>query len=166
MDEQFPKEVLEALLNNENGIIPELADLPSWWRKIPPEQPSSRNPQYSARDELLGSYINWAHTKQSARDGLLGLLREFLNHREPVPELLNWWVQQRYALGPPAPIRGPRENEDRNFRVYMGFKMLRNHGYSREAAFNLIADHLVCAPETVRSIVRKWETERPFRRPR
>ncbi len=164
IDKRFPQEFLDIVLNSENGAIPGRSDLPSLWRLIPPEKLSSRNPEYPARLELLGAYINFSHTKSWAREGLRRLLREFLDNREDVPEILNVWALHQCAKDAPTPSRGRPEEIDRNFRVCALFILLRRHGYSREAAFNFIADHLVCAPETVRSIIRKWETGRAFRR--
>ena len=38
--------------------------------------------------------------------------------------------------------------------------MLRKHTYSRQAAFNFIAEKIGYEPETVRSVIRKRERER------
>ena len=160
MDKQFSKKFNDIALSSENGLVPERADLPSWWRLIPPEMPCPRNPNIPLRMALLKTYINKSQTKQWAKEGLRRLLREFLDNGENVPEILKEWALHQCAKDTPTPSRGRPEEADRDLRVCALFLLVRKYGGSRETAFNLIADHLVCAPETVRSIVRKWESER------
>ena len=164
MNEHLPKKFCD-ILNTDNGVIPGPIDLSSLWQLIPPEKPNPRNPKYSARFALLRTYVRHSLTKQWAREELRGLLRELLHKREPVPALLQGWALYQCATDTPKPSRGRPEEVDRNLRVCTIFVLMQRDGYSREAAFNLIAEYLVCAPETVRSIVRKWQSERGLPRP-
>ena len=160
MDKQFSKKFIDIALSSENGLVPERADLPSWWRVIPPEMPHPRNPNIPLRSALLRTYVHSSDTKQWAREGLRRLLSEFLDNGEDVPEILKEWALHQCAKDTPTPSRGRPEEADRNLRVCALFLLVQKYGGSRETAFNLIAYHLVCEPETVRSIVRKWESER------
>ncbi len=163
MDEQLPKKFCD-ILNNDDGVIPGPIDLSSLWQLIPPEKPYQRNPKYSARLALLRTYVKFSLTKPWARKELRGLLRELLNNREPIPTLLHGWALYQCAKDSPKPGRGRPEEVDRNLRVCAVFALMQQDGYSTEATFNLIAGHLVCEPETVRSIIRKWTSERGFPR--
>ena len=160
MDEQMLRAVSTLTLDKDSGWAPGPTDLPSLWRLTPPEEPSSRFPGYSARMELLRTYIIWSHTKPWAMEGLRNLLREFLDNREPVPELLSLWALRQYARGDPKPKWGRPEEADRDSLVWDVFTMLRKHAYSRQAAFNFIAEKIGYEPETVRSVIRKRERER------
>ena len=163
MCEQMLREALSLVLNDENGVIPDRADLPFMWRNIPAEDPDSTYPAYPARFILLASYINWSHTKLWAREGLRTLLRELLENHEPVPDLLSMWALHQYAKGNPSPRRGRPEEVNRNFRFWVVFNLLQRRKYSREAAFNLIAELMNYDTETIRSIIRKCEVDHPFR---
>ena len=162
MDEQLPQ-TYRDILNNDDGVIPERADLPSWLRFLPPGKPLTRNPKYPVWVALLRHYFQFSHTKAWAREGLRRVLREFRNNDRDVPKILNEWALYQCAEDPPKPSRGRPEESDRNFRVHVVFALLRLDGYSRESAFSLIADHLVCEPETIRSIIRKCKSDRPNR---
>lgn len=166
MDKQFSKKFIDIALSSENGLVPERADLPSWWRWVSPEMPHRRNPNIPLRPALLRTYVHFSDTKQWAKEGLRRLLREFLDNGEDVPEILKEWALHQCAKDTPTPSRGRPEEADRDLRVCALFVLVRKNGGSRETAFSYIADHLVCAPETVRSIVRKWESERFIRRQR
>ena len=156
MDKQFSKKFIDIALSSENGLVPERADLPSWWRWVSPEMPHRRNPNIPLRPALLRTYVHFSDTKPWAKDGLRRLLREFLDNGEDVPEILKEWALHQCAKDTPTPSRGQPEEADRDLRVCALFVLVRKNGGSRETAFSYIADHLVCAPETVRSIVRKW----------
>ena len=162
LDRELPK-TYRDILNNDDGVIPERADLPSWLRFLPSGKPLTRNSKYPVWVALLRPYFQFSDTKAWAREGLRGLLRELLNNREPLPALLQRWALYQCAEDPPKPSRGRPEESDRNFRVHVVFALLRRDGYSREFAFSLIAGHLVCEPETVRSIIRKCKSDRPNR---
>ena len=91
------------------------------------------------------------------------LLRELLENHEPVPDLLSMWALHKYAKGNPSPRRGRPEEVNRNFRVWVVFNLLQRRKYSREAAFNLMAELMNYDTETIRSIIRKCEVDHPFR---
>ena len=162
MDEQLPK-TYRDILNNDDGVIPERADLPSWLRFLPPGKPLTRNSKYPVWDALLRPYFQFSDTKAWAREGLRGVLRELLNNGGDVPKILNEWALYQCAEDPPKPSRGRPKEPDRNFRVHVVFALLRREGYSREATYSLIADAMDYEPETVRSIIRKCESDRPNR---
>ena len=157
MAEQSLEEYLGDVLNNRIPVVKELADLPSLWRNAPPESSDSNHLGLPDRLTLLAMFIDIADTKPWAREGLRRLLRELLAKGEPVPGMLISWAVHQFAWGEPAPRRGRPEDSDRNFRVLAVFEVLRAEQYTREAAMALIAEHLVCEPETIRSIIRNLE---------
>ena len=157
MAEQSLEEYLGDVLNNRIPVVKELADLPSLWRDAPLESYGSNHLGLPDRWTLLAIFIDMADTKPWAREGLRRLLRELLEKDGPIPDPLVRWVLHQFARGDPAPRRGRPEESDRNFRVLAVFEVLRAEQYTREAAMALIAEHLVCEPETIRSIIRNLE---------
>ena len=156
---------LRAFLTNEGGQFAELADLPYWWDSIPPDALHPELTRYPVRTILLASYSNWAVTKPWAWEGLRRLLKVLLDRREPIPEILQWWANA-YAAGtrkPPGQRRGRPENSERNNRLMHAMRILRNDGHTRDDAIDKIAQALDVSFETVRSVVRKVEHDRPFR---
>ena len=66
MNKQFSQRFLDLALNNKYGVIPSRADLPAWWKLIPPEIPFPRNPKLPARIAFLKTYIGQSDTKRWA----------------------------------------------------------------------------------------------------
>ena len=163
MAEQSLEEYLGDVLNFRIPGIPKLEEYPSYWRKTPPEASDSNDRGYPAWWPWLAMYIDLADTKPWAREGLRGLLRELLEKGEPVPGMLISWAVHQFAWGEPAPRRGRPEDSERNVRVLVVFMWLQIEGYHRDEAMGVIADQMVCDPETVRSIIRKFEKHPPFR---
>ena len=164
MNKQFSQRFLDLALNNKYGVIPSRADLPAWWKLIPPEIPFPRNPKLPARIAFLKTYIGQSDTKRWAGEGLLRLLREYVDNEEDSPEMLKEWVIHQYADAKRAPILGPPEKADRNLRYCAFFLLLLKRGYTREEAIYFISDKTnTKKEETVRSIILKWEKSRHFR---
>ena len=141
-----------------------MADLPFWWDEIPPDARDLDLPNYLARDTLIASYSNWAFSKGWAWEGLRRLLTVLLERREPIPELLQFWAYHA-ASGqrkPPGQGRGRPDEAERNARIMRALRVLRQHGYTREAAMQEIAIMLHLSFEAVRSAVRRVERDRPF----
>ena len=150
------------IVNDEVPAIPKLSDLPGLWREYPPEASDPNHPAYADRMTWLVLYIVLANSKPWAREGLRKLLRALLENDEPVPPLLSGWVNDQFAQGEPTPSRGRPEESDRNFRVLTVYTWLWIHGYTREAALGHIANWMVCEPESVRSIIRKFGRILPY----
>ena len=159
MDEQLPKK-FRAILDKEDGVIPEAIDLCSLWELIPPEKPYPRNPKYSARLALLRTYVKFSPTKPWARKELRGLLRKLLNNCEPIPALLHGWALHQCAKDAPKSSRGRPEEVDTHLRICVVFVLMRREGYSRTAAFKRIARHVNYEADSVRTIVNRWQSER------
>lgn len=157
---------LTAFLNDEGGSLPRLSDLALWWDSIPPDAPHPDHPEYSARTILLGSYVNWSHTKQWAREGLRQLLAELLKRREPIPEILQTWAFHTAANAEATRRPGRQEKSDRNARIMAALRLLHKSGHSQEDAMYTVAEALDVDYETIRSVVRKVKNDRPFNSPR
>ena len=157
LDEQAFKKFLGDVLNNRIPVITELADLPSLWRDTSSGEPDPDHPGFPNRAALLYTMIGIAGTQPWAREGLRRLLVYLSKNGEGIPQPLGWWVIHQYACGGPPPKRGRPKESDRDFRVSVVYLLLRHHGYSREEAFDLIAELIYCEPETIRSIIRKFE---------
>lgn len=166
MDKLTPEEMAEfvAFLNDGEEHYPRLSDLTYWWDAIPPDALDPRLPNYSERTILLASYMNWSHTKQWAQEGLRQLLAELLKRREPIPEILQTWAFHVAANTEPTRRPGRQEKADRNARIMVALRWLGGIGYSREDAMYRIAEAIDAEYETVRSVVRKVENDRPFQR--
>lgn len=157
------RELIRAAVLNEDGTFPELRDLlPHSWDRIPADAMDADLPRYTQRTTLLASYSNWAFTKPWAWEGLRRLLEMLRDRNEPIPEILQWWAYD-VAIGrrkPPGSGRGRPAKSERNARIVGAMRMLRAHGFSREAAIEEIAAAAPGMPfETVRSAVRKYEEE-------
>ena len=159
MDEQLPKK-FRAILDKEDGVIPGDIDLCSLWELIPPEMRYSRNSKYSARLAVLRTYVEFSHTKPWARKDLHGLLCKLLNNGEPIPALLMGWALYQYAKQAPKSSRGRPEEVDIHLRICVVFVLMLREGYSRTAAFKLIARNVCYEPDSVRTIVTRWQSER------
>ena len=163
---------IRVFVENEDGGYPEVADLPAWWDATDPDARASYSPRYSARHELIVSYVNWAFTKRWAWDGLHRLLVALEERREPIPEALKDWAcsvvsrQFRGALKIPPRLRSPRfaPQDGRDFRIMRIYNVLRDNDWAHENAIGEIA--LACSyPEdTVGSVIKKMRRFRPFKR--
>ena len=166
MDEAIDKEKLAAFLNNPDGHYPTLEDLPRLWDLIPPDARDPKKPNFLERDVLLMSYLNWSFTKSWAFTGLERLLSVLLERGEPIPKGLQLWANTvasgRRKL---PPKRGRPNDDDRDERIIHAVRILRHqHGYSREAAINEIAEALNLQVESIQSILRKMAKAEPFPR--
>ena len=105
MNKQFSQRFLDLALNNKYGVIPSRADLPAWWKLIPPEIPFPRNPKLPARIAFLKTYIGQSDTKRWAGEGLLRLLREYVDNEEdsftnmPMPNVPPSWARRKKQTG-------------------------------------------------------------------
>ena len=157
---------LREFLFNEDGMSPELADLPYWWEQIPPDQRATDMPKHRERDVLISCYSNWAFTKPWAWEGLRRLLETLMERREPIPEALQCWANAA-ASGqrkPPGTGRGRPQEGERNARIMHAFRVLQSPmGCTQEQAIDLIADAVYLSPDGVRSVIRKVRGDHPFR---
>lgn len=133
---------LDDVLNNRVPVIPEVADLPSWWREAPAEASDRKHPRGLTQGQLVAKYINMAQTQPKAREGLRSLLRELLENGEPVPALLGAWALLQYAQGDPAVLRGRPVEIDQIILVLTSYWLLRDLGYAREDAIFIIAEKM------------------------
>ena len=147
---------LGDVLNHRRPVIRELADLPFLLRITPLAASDSSHPGELTQEMLLAMYIDMADTTPWAREGLRRLVQEKLANDEPVPELLIPWVLHQFVRGDPPPKPGRPKESDRDFRVLSVFSVLREQGWTSEAAMGDIADLMDYAPETIRSIIRKY----------
>lgn len=164
MTDDLTAEELDAIraFVEGDGSLPELADLPAWWDGTKP----------SNRHRLVVSYHNFAFTKRWAWDGLNRLLVRFLERPgEHLPSALTFWsatVTARMWEGtlkiPPKP-RNPRfaAQDDRDFRIMRVVQVLRED-MPREVAIATVAGALGMRESTVKSVVEKMESFRPFPR--
>ena len=166
MDRLTPEEITElvAFIIKEEEHYPKLSDLTYWWDAIPPDAPDPKHPDYPQRTILLASYVNWSHTKLWAQEGLRQLLSNLLKREEPIPEILQIWAFNVASNTEPTRRPGRQEKADRNTRIMVALRWLQGVGYSREKAMYEIADAIDVEYETVRSVVRKVENDRPFKR--
>lgn len=164
MDELTHEEedVLKALLTEEGNIY----DLPSWWDRTPPDARDHRWPSLLSRETLLAAYMNWSFTKRWAWDGLKQLLKVLRERGEPIPGLLQEWSNEVTSEEREQP-RNTKAEQDA--RIVLVFRMLREKGYSRDAAMEKIADLLPplknresFSVEGVKSAIRRAERDRPF----
>ena len=156
-----------------DGAYPELADLPGRWDSLPPDARAPNHPNYSARVILIASYINFAHTKRWAWDGLNRLLVTLQERREPIPDDLQWWActvvsrMWERTLNIPSKPRNPRfaAQDDRDFRIMRVVRVLREElDMSREAAIAKVAGALGAKESTIKTVVEKMESFAPFKR--
>ena len=156
---------LAELLNDGSQQTAESLDLVRQWDSIPYDAPDPDHPQYLQRVLLLGSYLNWSHTRDLVWDSVQKLLAELKRRREPIPELLQEWAYA-VALGQlprPGSGSGRRSEWARNGRMVFVLRALRGMGYSWEEAINQIADLMCLEFDTVKAAVRNYEQDRPHK---
>ena len=61
--------MIRTYIENEDGRLPELANLSSWWEAIPPDAPDPEFPDYSARVVLLSIYLSFTYTSAGLETG-------------------------------------------------------------------------------------------------
>ena len=152
-------------LNHGHKRATEVLDLVRLWDSIPHDAPDPTHPQYTQRQVLLGSYLNWSHTRTWAWEGMQNLLAELERRREPIPEIVSMWAYG-VALGNlPRPERGRgRKSEwNRNARIVSVLRRLRELGYSWQQAINQIAEWMCLSFDTVKRAERNHKQDRPFR---
>ena len=168
MDELTAKDLddIRAVVENKDGSIPELKDLPGLLDFLSDHQSADD------RDQLVRSYMVFARTKRWAWEGLNELLATLAERGELIPDVLKTWACSvvsrtwRKTLKIPNRPRNPRyaPKDDRNFRIAIVFLVTRRmKDMSREKAIAAIADALDMPPETVTSAVRKMENYKPIK---
>ena len=122
VDDDLVLQVAAYVEHGEAANLPELADLPGWLRRHPPERPE-------LGEFTIGCYVAASERCPWAWEGLRRLLQE-TQGREP--DVLTRWACDM-ASGrrrePPKP-RGQPRNDDRNLRLYLAWLAL---GGDREA---------------------------------
>ena len=151
-------------LNHGHKRVTEYLDLVRRWDSIPYDARDPTHPQYSQRVLLLGSYLNWSHTRTWAWDGMQNLLAELQRRREPIPEIISIWAYQvaLEKLTRPERGRGRKSEWNRNARMVSVLRILRNGGYSWEQAIKQIADWTCLSFDAVKIAVRNHKRDRPF----
>ena len=164
MAERTIDEFYSGVLNDEIQAIPRLHDVPGLvLRRYPPEVSAPYHPKYLEWRTWQVLFINLADSYTWARKGLRKYVGDLLVDGEDIPPILGRWAIDQFAKGEPAPRRGRPDESDRDFRVSTIYTMLWLNGYTRAAAVEQIATWMVCEPETVRSITRKFKDTRAFR---
>ena len=150
-------------LNHGSQPTSELADLVRWWDTIPCEAPDPDHPQYTQLVTLLGSYLNWSHTRTFAWDGMQNLLAELERRREPIPEILQMWAYAvaRGDLQRPRSRRGRKREWERDIRIFLVLQKLRGRGYSWEEAMNQVADWMFLTFDAVKVAERNFKRDWP-----
>ncbi len=161
--EQFLADYLRDVLNDKIPEIPKFTDLPSLWREAPEASLDSNHSVLPDRWTLLRNYIDTAKTERWAWDALYSLLSEMMENGEPVHELLGVWGLYQFTKGGRPRKRGRPQELDRDLRVLAVFRFLRRHGWTRQGAFDYIADLTDYSPDNIRSIVIKLEKRLPSR---
>ena len=159
--EQIRDEFLRDVLDGKIPDFPEYSDLQSWWRDIPEELAYSGDLLFPDRLTLLEIHIDMAKEQHWAWDGLCDLLRRMFENGEPIPELLGTWGCYQLIKGGRPRKRGRPEEFDRDLRVVAVFIFLKDHGWTRQGAFDHIADLTDYSPDNIRSIVIKLEKRLP-----
>ena len=164
MADQALDKFIRGVLNDEITAIPKLVDIPGLvLRRYPPEVSDPTHQKYPEWRTWQVLFMNLAKSNPWARDGLRKYVGDLLVDGEDVPPVLGEWAIDQFAQGEPAPRRGRPEESDRDFKVSNFYTMLWRSGYTRAAAVEQIANGMVCEPETVRSITRKFKNTRAFR---
>ena len=105
-----------AYVEDKDGRVPKLADLPAWLRRVPPDCPA-------LAEFTIGCYVAASERHRWAWDGLVRLLQE-CQGREP--ELLQRWAcdvsSGRRRPGPKP--RGTPRKDDENLRLFLMYHAL------------------------------------------
>ena len=167
IDDPALYKALDDILNHDDPVIPEYADLPRRWREALSDLSQGRHPGELTKDELLARYIWLGFSHPSAREGLRRLSRDLTTSGQPIPEPLRWWNRCISIHGDPPTSPGPRHKIDRDARVALAFRFLGDYGLTREDAIALIAEMITkprkVSEDTVRSIILKCKM--PLRTP-
>ena len=161
---------IQSFVANEDGGLPELADLPALWDSLAPDARAPDSPNYTARDVLIMSYVNWANQKRWAWDGLNQLLVTLEDRCEPIPNPLKVWAcsvisrQARGAFKPPQKIRNPKfaPGDGRDMRIMRVYNMLREGGWCEADAKEQIM--IALDGQDIRHVFRKMQNFHPHKR--
>ena len=155
-------------LLNADGTYPELAGLPYWWDRIPPDARARDLPSYGERDVVRSSDSNWVFPKRWARSGPRTLLRTLPNETSRVPERCETGPTPLAAKSVPSrgvSAAGQRyrpEESEWNARIVHAIRALRIEGLTEETAAEEVAPTLNPLLEAVRSVVHKVKSDKPF----
>ena len=147
-----------AYLKNEDGSVPELADLTARWDSMPAGP---------GRELLVVAYVRASYSKRAAWDGSIRLLQTLLARCEPIPEDLKLWACGVVAGSqkPPPADRNPdfANKDSRNQRIAEMYGYLIAKGWPREE----VGDAILMALEdlddsTVRKIFKKLKLRERF----
>ena len=160
------RDLLRAYLRGDGGEG-EDADPPATradlliagWRSIPAET-KAPGLDCSYRAWMLASWMNWATLHPWAWEALRALYGHLRAAREPVPALLQEWIDRCVVFGDGPPGSGmgrPVTMADRDMRIVAAVRSLVESGYSRPDAWLLCSEALNVEPQTIRSAVRKYD---------
>ena len=159
---------MRAFIRMENKWYPTLADLPTRYFRIPPNQRYSAAPHCLVRHDLLVWYRAWAPAKPWARKGLVNLISRHVDQGKRIPGILVDWSLDVTTGNFKSPRRrGRPANDDRNDRIVYAHRLLRADGLTVEQAIEKIANVIYLTPEAVRAAIRKVKKDRlpTMRRP-
>ena len=152
------------ILHGENPEVPDYSDLTGWWRSYPPEASDPKHPEYVELTEWLVGFMLLADFHHWARESRHQFHRKLLENGEPVPTILDGWVEDEIAQGKRGPDPGRPPKPDRDFLILMGYTRLLDEEITREKAIFLISDCLGIYSDTIGSIIYKHRDALPRRR--
>ncbi len=161
--EQVLADYIRDILNDRIPGIPKFSDLPSLWREAPETPLHSDYSVMPDRQTLLEIYIDLARAERWAWDELHKLLSHMLEQGEPIPEFLGMWAVYQLVKGGRPRKRGRPRELDRDLRVLTVFMFLKDREWTRQRAFDYIADLTGYSSDNIRSIVIKLEKHLPSR---
>lgn len=152
-----------AYRDNKDAVFPKLADLPTRWHAIPPDERDPDLPHASARDIQLRIYRNFASTKRWAWDGLNRLLADLLEREEPIPQVLADWACHVVVRTWKGELKTPRKQgnspyasqDERDFLIVVRYYVLRGDGWRYRAVLESIEGTFDMPEGTIRSVFRK-----------
>ena len=161
-DKNLLEELVSDLVSDRVEKYKQPSHLLDLWRTIPPEATNPGDPGVPTRVRFLAAYITWAEHEPWVWDVLRGFVNDLFEKKEQVPYILVGTIVLDFARGGHAPKRGRPRKPSRNYRIYLGFKILLATGRSRETAIEFIADELSSetkqvATETVETIIKDQE---------
>ncbi len=109
----------------DDANLPDLADLPGWLQRHPPERPE-------LAEFTIGCYIAASERCPWAWEGLVRLLKDT---RGREPEVLQRWacdVASERRQKPTKKSRSTPRKDDRNLRLYIAYLMLGADGEARK----------------------------------
>ena len=149
---------IRAFVENKDGSYPDLAELPTFWDGIGPDERDELFPEIPSRNIVLAQYLAYASSRLWAWDGLSRLHKDLWVRRDEIPEVLQNHVNDAYhGICKSPPSKGRPSKDDRDFRIMRVIRALREQGRTREQAIADVANATGIEEGTVESAVGKIE---------